>query len=142
MIRTCSSCGKKNRIPAAHLADTGTCGSCSTPLGPTAEPIDVRSVAEFDQIVANAKVPILVDFWAEWCGSCRKAAPEVKMTAATVAGQGVVLKIDTMRLPDLASRYGVQSISNFALFRSGKLAFQQAGLVRSDAMVKWIRQAA
>ncbi|MFT6399000.1 MAG: thioredoxin 2 [Bradymonadia bacterium] len=142
MIHTCSSCSAKNRIPAAHLANSGKCGSCSTLFGPTADPIDVRSVAEFDEIVAATDVPILVDFWAEWCGPCRTAAPEVKKTAAEVAGQGLVLKIDTMRLGDLASRYGVQGIPNFAVFKDGKLTFQQAGLVRSDAMVNWIRQAA
>ena len=81
MIRTCPSCGASNRIPARHLSDVGRCGACKTALPAHAVPIDAVP-ATFADVVQNARVPILVDFWAEWCGPCKMAAPAVKKVAA------------------------------------------------------------
>lgn len=141
VIRNCPACGKPNRIPARHLSDTGRCGACKEPLAAVSEPIEV-SAAEFDEIIRESKVPVLVDFWAAWCGPCRMAAPHVAQTARDLAGRAVVLKVDTERHPDLAARYRVQGIPNFAVFSNGQLQFQQAGLVDSTTMKSWLARAA
>jgi thioredoxin 2 len=141
IVRNCPSCGKPNRIPGKHLADTGKCGACKAPMPAMAAPIAVGP-AEFDEIVRDSKVPVLVDFWAAWCGPCRMAAPHVEQTARELAGRAVVLKVDTEKFPELAARFQVQGIPNFAVFARGELQFQQAGLVDANTMKGWLARAA
>ena len=92
----------------------------------------------FEEVIQNARVPVLVDFWADWCGPCHAAAPEVNAVAQEMAGRAIVLKVNTEAEPGLAARFGVQGIPNFIVFRGGQPVFQQAGLVPHVVMRRWL----
>ncbi|HEU4620226.1 MAG TPA: thioredoxin [Gammaproteobacteria bacterium] len=140
VFRTCPHCHRKNRVPEGHLADQGRCGACKERLPPLAAPLDA-SPEELRSIVAAAKVPVLVDFWAAWCGPCKMAAPEVERVAENMSGRAIVLKVDTERYPELAAELNVRSIPNFVVFKNGSPVLQQAGVVDHKQMQQWLRAA-
>ena len=142
VTRTCGACGATNRIPPKHLADKGKCGRCKAELSPLDRPYAVPDTGSFDQIVGEATVPVLVDFWAPWCGPCRMVGPELEKAARSLAGKAVVLKVNTDELSELAQRYQIRGIPDFMVFRGGKQVFEQAGAVRHQDFVRWVERAA
>jgi thioredoxin 2 len=137
ILATCDSCGAQNRIPAAHLADQGRCGACKATLRALRRPLEVDESA-FAEVIRSAKVPVLVDFWASWCGPCRMAAPEVEKLARLAEGEALVLKVNTETHPNLAARYGIRSIPAFLVFRDGQVVMQRAGVASHAEMRKWL----
>lgn len=139
VIETCGSCGRRNRVPFKKLPETGTCGQCQTPLPPIAMPLDIPSDSAFSALVAGSPVPVIVDFWAPWCGPCRQVAPEMEKVAASQAGHWLVVKINTEALPSLGARFGIQSIPTMAVFAHGKEAARTSGARPAAAIEAWVK---
>lgn len=140
VIRVCQLCSAKNRVPGSHLADVGYCGACKTLLAPLQEPIEVDDEV-FDEIVKNSRVPVLVDFWAEWCRPCLMSAPAVARAAVEMAGEALVVKVDTERYPQLANRYFVRGIPHFIVFVNGRPVEQHTGLAGFEQLQEWVQGA-
>jgi thioredoxin 2 len=141
VITTCPHCGRKNRIAYGRLGQSVRCAQCKQDLAAPASPIDVGSSAEFDQLVAQASVPVVVDFWAPWCGPCRIVAPELKKVAARQAGRLLVVKVDTDALEDLGRRFGIRSIPTMAVFVQGREAARSAGARPAEEIEAMVDQA-
>ena len=120
VILTCNSCGQKNRTTFERLGQEGVCGKCHAAIPPPTEPIDIDTQAHFELLLETSAVPMVVDFWAPWCGPCRTVAPEVAKVAANARGRFVVAKVDTQALPALGQKFGVQSIPTMAVFHRGR----------------------
>jgi thioredoxin 2 len=125
LIGACPSCGQRNRV--AFSAKEARCGRCKSTLPPPSEPIEVPDAAAFDALVRDARVPVVVDFWAPWCGPCRMVAPELARVAASNAGRFIVVKVNTDVLPDLGERFRIRSIPTMTVFAGGKEVARTTG---------------
>jgi thioredoxin 2 len=120
VIVSCGFCGQQNRIGFARIDRVPRCGKCHKDLPKLDAPVDVSSTSSFDALVADSPVPVLVDFWAPWCGPCLAVAPEIARVASNESGRLVVAKVNTEELQDLAARFGIRSIPTMALFAGGR----------------------
>ena len=137
----CPSCGRTNRLSYAALDKATRCGACRTMLPAPQAPIDVPSADVFDALLRTARIPVVVDFWAPWCGPCRMVAPELEKVARAAAGEFLVVKIDTEALSDLGGRFGVRSIPTMAVFAGGREVARTAGARPAVDIQAFVRQA-
>jgi thioredoxin 2 len=127
VVVACGSCGQKNRFAYGRLGETVRCGKCKAILPAPSAPIEVDSAAHFDQLIASSSLPVVVDFWAPWCGPCRMVAPELQKVATRQAGKYLVVKVNTDVLADLGERFGIRSIPTMAVFAGGREVARTAG---------------
>jgi thioredoxin 2 len=136
MVVRCPSCEADNRIPLDKLDKTAKCGRCKQVLPAPSDPIELSSEAEFDTLVSQACRPVLVDFWAAWCGPCRMLAPELARLAASRAGRVLVAKVDTESLPGVAARFGIRSIPTVVRFDQGRETQRVSGAMRAEQLAQ------
>jgi thioredoxin 2 len=141
IIIACGQCAQKNRLAYARLGDSVRCGRCKHELTAPNAPFDIESTADFDRLIANASIPVAVDYWAPWCGPCRMVAPELEKVAARNAGRFLVAKVNTDALSDLGERFGIRSIPTLAVFANGREVTRAAGARPANDIENFVRSA-
>jgi len=141
MVRSCPSCGKKNRMPWARLGQDARCGACHAALPPPAEPVAVDQGVELSGVLKDTPVPVLVDFWAPWCGPCKSVAPEIQKVAERNAGRLLVVKVNTDVDPAVGALHRIQSIPTMAVFQGGREVARTSGARPAAAIEGFVRQA-
>lgn len=140
LIVPCPSCGTASRIAYANLAKTGRCGACKATLPVPAAPVVVEDSASFQALTTGSALPVLVDFWAPWCGPCRMMAPEFEKAATQAAGSLILAKVNSDDLPAVSASLHIQGIPAFVLFKDGKEQARTAGFQPAQRLVAWASQ--
>lgn len=135
----CPHCQAVNRLPAARLGQAPNCGQCHRPLF-DAHPAEVQGAA-FARHIQRNDIPVLVDFWAPWCGPCRMMAPQFARAAAMLEPQVRLLKVNTENEQALAAQYGIRSIPTLKLFHRGREVASQSGALQANDLVRWVQSA-
>jgi thioredoxin 2 len=134
----CPTCEAVNRVPAGKNAAAAKCGRCHRPLF-TGKPVSAAA-KNFARLITSNDIPVVVDFWAEWCGPCKMMAPVFEQVAAELEPRIRFLKVDTEAEQALAAQYNIRSIPTLMLFRKGAVIAQRAGATNAQGLRNWLRQ--
>ena len=138
LLVPCPHCAALNRVPRDKLSEGPACGRCHLGLF-TGKPLTLDEDG-FDRHVARGELPVLVDFWAPWCGPCRSMAPHFEAAAKQLEPKLRLAKVDTDEVPALGERYNIRSIPTMILFRGGREVARQSGAMASAQIAQWARQ--
>jgi thioredoxin 2 len=141
VIGACPQCGQQNRVVFDRIGETARCGRCKAEIHAPSAPVDVPTVEAFDAVVRHSTIPVVVDYWAAWCGPCRMVAPELAKIALQHAGEFLVVKVDTESLAELSTRYHIQSIPMLAVFHRGHEKARTVGARPARDILVFIHQA-
>jgi thioredoxin 2 len=133
----CPHCQTINRLPVSRLEDKPTCGRCRKPLF-EGRPLALTAV-DFDRFAARSDIPLVVDFWAPWCGPCRMMTPAFDQAAALLEPGFRLGKVNTEEEPAIAARFGIRSIPTLAIFRHGREVARQTGALGVQDIVRWVQ---
>ncbi len=136
MELVCPNCNTINRVPEARLGDGPVCGRCGAGLAGDV-PVELGE-AGFERYLARSGLPVLVDFWAAWCGPCRAMAPQFAQAARAMAGRVLFAKLDTEAAPGVSARLGIRSIPTLALFSGGRELARASGAMPAAELVRWV----
>ncbi len=140
VIVACPECQQPNRVRFAKLDAQPRCAKCKQAIPFVSQPVEIVTVGQFDSLLAEAPVPVLVDFWAPWCGPCHAVAPEVEKVAYSLRGRLLVAKVNTDALSELGARYSVRSIPTLAVFSGGREADRVSGAIPAAEIVKLVER--
>src|SRR3954465_12177585 len=133
LIVPCPNCGQRNRLLYERVGGPFRCSKCQQQLALPPAPVDVRTDQSFDSLTGRSAVPVLVDFWAPWCGPCKMVAPEFAKVAEGAAGRYLVAKVNTQEVPALAQRFHISGIPTMAVFKEGRELARQSGAMPAAA---------
>ena len=140
VVLRCKVCGQKNRVAFRNLGTRSQCAACATKLPAAAAPLEIASGGRFDRLVGESPLPVLVDFWAAWCGPCLMVAPELEKLAEAHAGRLLVAKVNTDDVPELDERFRIRSIPTLSLLVEGREVGRDLGARPAEGIAAFVRQ--